>query len=141
MHRMGALVVVLLLAACGASEPVIKIQLHLVQGTSFETLLEGTAELDRGRIEQAIKDRPLPIDLQAVITREADGPEFDQQTITFRLIERDMQYVLIQETPSGAIEPIKQAKEEGLEPFLKAAANKIAEIANVERTRMGAASP
>lgn len=136
MKRIATVILpLLILAACGgAGEPVIKTQVHLVQGVGFETLLEGTSDLDGGRIEQAIKDKPLPIDLQVVVTREGEGEDFAQQTLTFRLQEAEENYVLVY----GDQEPAKGARTEGVESFLTAASNKIADITNSERSKMKA---
>ena len=126
----------LLITACGTEAPVIKTQLHLVQGVGFETLLEGTADLDGGRIEQSLKGKSLPIDLQVVVTREGEIEDFTQQTLTFKLQERGDQFVLTYDEASGPSEPVTAPKANGLESFLKSASEQIATIANAQRDRL-----
>lgn len=140
MRVLGMLLIALFLAACGGSEPVIKTQVHLVQGSGFETLLEGTANLDGGRIEQAIKARPFPIDLQVVVTREGEGEEFSQKTLTFHLQERGDQFVLAYDSPSGESQPTTAPVANGREQFVHDACEKIAAIANSERKAMATGS-
>ena len=110
--------------------------MHLVQGVGFETLLEGTADLDGGRIEQAIKDKPLPVDLQVVITREGEGEDFAQKTLTFNLQQDDGQFVLAY----GNSQPTTGTAADGLEQFTKDACEKIAAITNAERKAMATGS-